>query len=234
MKKISNIIVLLLMVFIFSSFVSALPIGAEVINQSTSRISVDAAAGNHSAIAGNVTELSIFGYSLTQSWQGYFGNVSGTIMLADSNDNVMYNWSLASPNGEIYATNSSNVDWSGIQCYDEANNMTFFESMFGIEPNDADGINETFNLNNHPEFVTNSILFAAGTCDNTKLFDSNGIGTFDEVLLTDGSNLIFTSLLLEDANGFDNVPHDFEMIVLEDGHGTDIATTTYYFWVELG
>jgi len=209
------------------------PFGANVTNLSSTRAIPDDPMGIP-AIAGNVTELSIFGYSLTQSWQGYFGNVSGTIMLADSNDNVMYNWSLASPNGEIYATNSSNVDWSGIQCYDEANNMTFFESMFGIEPNDADGINETFNLNNHPEFVTNSILFAAGTCDNTKLFDSNGIGTFDEVLLTDGSNLIFTSLLLEDANGFDNVPHDFEMIVLEDGHGTDIATTTYYFWVELG
>jgi len=209
------------------------PFGANVTNLSSTRAIPDDPMGIP-AIAGNVTELSIFGYSLTQSWQGYFGNVSGTIMLADSNDNVMYNWSLASPNGEIYATNSSNVDWSGIQCYDEANNMTFFESMFGIEPNDADGINETFNLNNHPEFVTNSILFAAGSCDNTKLFDSNGIGTFDEVLLTDGSNLIFTSLLLEDANGFDNVPHDFEMIVLEDGHGTDIATTTYYFWVELG
>ena len=208
------------------------PFGANVTNLSSTRAIPDDPMGIP-AIAGNVTELSIFGYSLTQSWQGYFGNVSGTIMLADGNDNVMYNWSLASPEGEIYATNSSSVEWQGIQCYDEANNMTFFENMFGIKPDDVDGINETFNLNDHPEFVTNSILFAAGSCDNTKLFDSNGIGTFDEVLLTDGSNLIFTSLLLEDANGFDNVPHDFEMIVLENGHGTDIATTTYYFWVEL-
>ncbi|HOH03980.1 MAG TPA: hypothetical protein PK032_00740 [Candidatus Pacearchaeota archaeon] len=220
------------MVFVFSSFVSALPTGANVTNLSSTRAPADDPTSAE-AIAGNVTELSIFGYSLTQSWQGYFGNVSGTIMLADGNDNVMYNWSLASPEGEIYATNSSSVEWQGIQCYDEANNMTFFENMFGIKPDDVDGINETFNLNDHPEFVTNSILFTAGSCDNTKLFDSNGVGTFDEVLLTDGSNLIFTSLLLEDANGFDNVPHDFEMIVLENGHGTDIATTTYYFWVEL-
>ena len=26
---------------------------------------------------------------------------------------------------------------------------------------------------------------------------------------------------------------DFQILVNEDGHGTDTATTTYYFWVEL-
>src|SRR3990167_1096282 len=56
-------------------------------------------AGSVNAQAGNVTELNIFGYSITQTWQGYFGNVSGTIILADANDKVMYNWSLASSEG---------------------------------------------------------------------------------------------------------------------------------------
>lgn len=208
------------------------PFGANVVNLTSSRATPDDATGIP-AIAGNVTELSITGFSTTQSWQGYYGNVSGTIQLADSSDNIMYNWSLASPEGEIYATNASTVYWDGIQCYSEANNMSYFEGMFGIALDDVDGINETFTLNNHPEFFTNSKQFTTGLCDNTRLFNSVGVGTFNEVLLTDGPNLIFTSLLLEDADGFNDVPHDFEMLVLENGHGIDIDPTIYYFWVEL-
>ena len=42
-----------------------------------------------------------------------------------------------------------------------------------------------------------------------------------------------SALLEEDATGFDTASHDFEMLVLEDGHETDSAVTPYYFWVEL-
>ncbi len=232
MKKIINFIWVFFLILLLPMLVSALPTGADVTNFTSTRMNTSD-AGNTSAYAGNVTELEITATSVTQSWQGYFGNVSGSIQLADISDNVLYNWSLASPEGEIYASNASGVVWDGIQCYDETNNMTYFENMFGIEWDDADGINETFGLNNHPEFFSNSKQFTTGMCDNTLLFNSAGVGTFNEVLLTDGESLIFASLLLEDANGFDNNPHDFEMIVLEDGHGSDIATTTYYFWVEL-
>jgi hypothetical protein len=51
---------------------------------------------------------------------------------------------------------------------------------------------------------------------------------------TSTSSVIFTSILDEESPlGFDGRAHDFEMLVLENGHLTDIATTTYYFWVEL-
>ena len=48
------------------------------------------------------------------------------------------------------------------------------------------------------------------------------------------TQVIFASII-EEASvlGFDDRDHDFEMLVLEDGHGTDLATTTYYFYVEL-
>jgi hypothetical protein len=84
------------------------PFGATVVNLSSTRATPDDATGIP-ALAGNVTELSISGFSITQSWQGYFGNVTGTIMLSDSSDNVMYNWSLASPEGEIYASTNSSI-----------------------------------------------------------------------------------------------------------------------------
>ena len=189
------------------------------------------------AQAGNVTELNIFGYTTTQSWQGYFGNVTGTIQLADASDNIMYNWSLASPEGEIYATVSNSVDWSGIECFNFTANGTDLEASFNITPSDVDGVNETFSYNNgHDLFYTNHVEFIEGECMSTQLFDNTGKGVddyFEEILLWDGSDVVFTTLLEENALGFDGGSHDFEMIVLEDGHSNDVDITPYYFYVEL-
>lgn len=233
-KQMLNLALFVCIALILASFfVIAAPNGADVTPGTSQRANATNAGQDTGAIAGNVTELAVTGTSITQSWQGYYGNVSGIIQLADISDNVMYNWTLTTPEGEIYASNASTIRWPTIQCYDATNNLTFFENMFGIASTDSDGIDTTFTLNDHAEFYTNSVQFTAGECDNAKIFDSAGVGTFDEALLTDGNNMVFASLLADNANGFDNVPHDFEMLVLEDGHGVDTSTSTYYFWVEL-
>jgi hypothetical protein len=233
MRKLISLILVLSLILALSAFISGAPNGVIVSPGTSSRGDSTGPDDDPNAIAGNITGLTITGVSTTQAWQGYFGNVSGTIQLANSANNVMYNWSLASPKGEIYASNASTITWNGIQCYDELTNLSEFEQRFGVGVGDADGLNETFNLNNHPEFYTNNVQFTTGLCKNTKLYNSAGAGTFDEVLLTDGPSLVFTSLLSENSNGFDNVPHDFEMLVLENGHGIDTSPTTYYFWAEL-
>jgi hypothetical protein len=233
MKKIINFILVFCILIAGLFFVAAAePSGATVNANPSTRASGGDPGNDTNAFAGNITELTVTGSSITQAWQGYFGNISGTIKLANSADNVMYNWSLASPEGEIYASNTSIVSWTDIQCYNETTNLSEFENMFGIGVGDVDGLNETFSLNNHPEFFTNNKQFGPGVCKNAKLYNNAAVGTFNEILLTDGPNLVFASLLLNDITGFDNVPHDFEMMVLENGHGNS-DTETYYFWVEL-
>ena len=54
--------------------------------------------------------------------------------------------------------------------------------------------------------------------------------------MTDGSsttNVVFTSILHDSVTGFDGTLVDFEMLVLEDGHGADTSTTTYFFFLEI-
>ena len=258
--KIRFLFILVLAVLINVSLVVAVePFGANVLQNSSERAISDPATGIP-AIAGNVTELTISGFSTTQSWQGYFGNVSGTIQLADSGDNIMYNWSLASPKGEIYASTNNSIVWNNVQCFNfdadgtysnlgaevpgatnlHGTNLTILENMFGIPSDSVDGVNETFTLlgAGHNTFYTNNIQFSAGQCRNTQIYTNSGKGEankFEEVLLYEPttSSVIFTSLLNQDILGFDNKPHDFEMLVLENGHGIDTATTTYYFYVEL-
>lgn len=195
---------------------------------------------NASAIAGNVTELNIVGNTITQTWQGYFGNVSGGIELSDASGNAMYNWSLASPQGEVFASTNSSLDWVGIKCLNTTQ-ITALETAFNIDTDAMDGIDETFEAwatNQHDVFVVGATEFNSTTaCRSTEIFDNNGVktpGMFEEVLLSDTQgNTIFAALLEEDANGFNGVTHDFEMLVLEDGHGTDTDATDYYFYVEL-
>ena len=211
------------------------PSGASFDEINTSRSDVDSPS-NHSAIAGNVTELDITGFTTTQSWQGYYGNVSGTIELANAGDSVLYNWSVASPEGEVYASVNDSVEWTSINCFNLSDTtlLNNLETTFGIDSGDVDGVDETFSLSNHAEFFVGKIQFTSGNCSNTQLFDDSGSGSFDEVILVDGDNkTVFASLLQEDATGFDGDTTDFEMLVPEDGHGTDESTTQYYFYVEL-
>jgi hypothetical protein len=268
MNKFNRLFVLsiLLVVFLSVTVLAVEPFGATIANISTSRAIPDNAT-NNDAMAGNVTELNITGYTTTQSWQGYFGNVSGTIQLADSSDNVMYNWSLASPKGEVYASTNNSIIWNYIQCLnfnsdgtyadDKMNaggtsahgtNLTILDDQFGINQGDRDAPNNTFSKTGthdngagliHDLFFTDNLRFDAGECLSTGIFGSNSTvsnGTFQEVLLYEPttSSVVFTSILDQESPlGFDKRSHDFEMLVLENGHGTDVASTPYYFWVEL-
>ncbi|OGJ21273.1 hypothetical protein A3K73_05460 [Candidatus Pacearchaeota archaeon RBG_13_36_9] len=216
----------------------------------TGEISTTAAADDpelHNAFAGNMTYMDITGFTTTQSWQGYYGNVTGAIELANTNNKVLYNWSLASPEGEVYATQngSGQVSWGNIACYNFTGNyseggprLAKLETLFNISTDDVDGVNETFSdANTHAPFFTAGTAFTTGLCPAAYMYGSGGsgsAGTYEEILLTDASDdaqIIFAALLENNENGFDSEKYDFEMLVLENGNVA--ATTAYYFYVEL-
>ncbi len=255
------VLIAILTCLVLTTFVLADPNGASTTPGTPERAPNDS-ADSEEAYAGNVTYLEVSGYSITQSWQGYFGNVTGAIMLADSDDSVMYNWSLASPSGEIYASTNETILWTNIQCFnftangtyeDESGsggttnlygmNLSILENSFNIDSNDADGVNETFKYDwgsgeQHNEFFVGSKTFSAGECLSAGIFSNAGKSEdnkFEEVLLYEPvtTSVVFTSLLEADETGFDTATHDFELLVLEDGHNGEGTATSYYFFVEL-
>ena len=212
---------------------------------------------NIQAEAGNVTELTITSKSQTQTWQGYYGNISGTITLDDASNWTMYDWALSEPQGEIYASNGSSVTWSYIRCVNYSNNgtiqyaenITRIESWLGLAADDVDGIDETFNETGnldgataHPTVYVGTYTISSGTCPAADTYQNDttaGI-QFAEILLTDNVSIIFTTIIENDdvgvdteVQGFDNQTHDFQMLVGDDGHDGDTAITNYYFFVEL-
>jgi hypothetical protein len=200
------------------------------------------------ASAGNITGLVLEGISQTRAWQGYYGNISGTITLDDANNYTFYNWESSEPRGQIYATLDLSIGWTGVQCFNFTNvssaNMSVMEAYYGIASDDYDGVNETFNNTDHQAFQVGSRTMTG--CPTTYVFqdDVSQVQNFTDVLLFDpllnDTGWIYTTLIETKAPNthakatcYNGDQCDFQLLVNDDGHGTDTATTTYYFWVEL-
>ncbi len=261
MKRKHYVVVTLFAVFVLISlrfFLAITPSGATV-TAGTPQTAPNDTPQSAAAYAGNTTYLSISGFTTTQSWQGYFGNITGVIQLADNNDNVMYNWTLLNPSGEVYASTNSTIKWTNIQCFnytaagnfssdDGAGgttnrfgiNLTTLEAMYGVLWDDVDGVNETFTFlgGGHDAFTTASQSFSVGECYSTRVYNETApvANQFEEALLYEPNttSVVFASIIEENGiNGFNDENNDFEMLVLENGHGTDVTSTTYFFYVEL-
>ncbi|MEA2037226.1 MAG: hypothetical protein U9O94_06960 [Nanoarchaeota archaeon] len=210
--------------------------------------------------AGNLTELSLNVTAPTMTWQGYYGNVTGTITLDDANNWTMYSWVSSDPQGEIYASNGSIVTWSKIMCFNYTTdgpdstlfsaNLTTIETMFGLQASDEDGVNETFDVRGllsdgstpHPVVYVGEYTIDSGSCPVTDTYQNDSdYGTdFIELLLTDNTSVIFTTIIenrIEGSSGgiqgYNNQTNDFQMIVGDNGHDGDNTVTNYYFFVEL-
>lgn len=196
------------------------------------------------AEAGNVTELSIYGVSQTIYWQGWYGNISGTITLEDAQGNVLYNWTTAEPQGEIYVARSNTITWDNVACFSNAGSWTYDleEAEVGITSVTPDGVNETFTTTDHPTFYLGADAITG--CPTTWTFVNSAAQSarFPMALLEDDANnvSIYTTIIENrdvgnstDVVGFDGVAHDFQIMVPENGTSGNLVTTPYYFWVQL-
>jgi len=199
------------------------------------------------AIAGNITALVLTGLGQTKAWQGYYGNITGTITLDDADNFTFYNWSSAEPQGQIYATLNNSIAWYHVECYDfvtDTLNWNVIEGFYNIQTDDVDGVNETYNQTDHPVFTVADQNMTG--CPTTYIYQNDVYqqANFANVLLWDMTNndtgWIYTTLIEDKATGtfsdfvcYNNQLCDFQLLVNENGHGSDTALTTYYFWVEL-
>lgn len=219
--------------------VAAQPLGANAAEWKNS----SSYAGNESssafinAMAGNVTQIEINGTAITTSWQGFYGNVTGSMILADAQGNNFYNWNLTSPSGEIYASRSNAVTWATIGCLELVNstvNVTAEETALGQSATDPDSVRNTFAVTTHPSFDIGGVT--VDDCQSTQAYNSDGeAGTgFWQVLLTDTANTVYSTILdATPETGFNNLSWDFQLLVGENGKPGNEGVTPYYFYVEL-
>ena len=169
-KTFVGFVILMLITVSISVFVfAATPEGPTTLDVTESSRRIAAPTDSEVAYAGNISHMVIEGTTVTQTWQGYVGNITGTITLDDSLNYTLYDWTLANPEGEVYATYLSSVDWTtgNVFCWNwsdqsgDATTLSLDEyedndgggtlpggtttsHILGAADNDVDGMNETF------------------------------------------------------------------------------------------
>lgn len=237
MRKGLSLVIAVALIVVMGVTVFADPAGpTSLTNLTSSRYDLSTEGVALNAYAGNVTELSINATSITQGWQGYYGNILGSIVLGDLNNDTLYDWSITSPGGQIYASRDSSITWSQINCTN-ATEIDAEDTALSFAASAKDRVNETFSFaETHSAFYVGTVPVAANDCAATTLHNSTSQNNADwtEVLLSDDSgSVVYTALINADKDGFNGSAYDFQMIVGEDGHNGDANTVPYYFWAEL-
>jgi hypothetical protein len=217
------------------AIVRALPQGATDDAGPTSTKSLTSAGSNISK-GGYVTEINFSTEQRTAKWQGYYGNVTGSIVLEDGDDHEMFNWTwYASKGGEVIATTNDSIPpWESLAATAiDGSDMDTIGSLWGWESTQSDDARHTF------EDHDTSVVIAGisiGTTNGTDSLGAGNAGDFKEVVLTDGATAIkkdflFVAIINDDAIAFDGTAKDFEMLVPVGD--TPASTEQYYFYVEL-
>jgi hypothetical protein len=191
---------------------------------------------------GTITTITLSANQQDFKWKAYIGNISGKVALDNANGQSIYDWNLGTAGGgEVYVSRYSNIDWDNIACVNQAS-IDAEQTSLGILPNAGDNINATFNYTNHRSFTVGagSGIITLSNCRSTATYISDnpqvmGAGAFfQEVLLRDTGTgrMVYTTFIESGHTGFDNQPHDFQLLVAENESAT--VPSTYFFWVELG
>ncbi|MFP4567440.1 MAG: hypothetical protein ACLFN8_00700 [Candidatus Woesearchaeota archaeon] len=202
------------------------------------------------AIAGNITALNMHGNTVTRTWFGVYGNVTGTLVLSNGENDVMYDWSVANPRGQVYATRapelSETILWNQVDCYnytitDLANYYTISElnADLGINPTlDQDAVNRTFRYavpdpvepliqppvaHYHNGFFVGTKEILENTCPATSLYSSGANQNWDR----------YQQVLLYNAGVTGNSSLIYTSII-EDGEVTGFDGTDMDFQMLLG
>ena len=221
---------------LYASLLYAAPQGPTITFNSTETITPQPATAITTA-GGSFTTLILNATQQTPRWKAYVGNVTGRLVLDDATSSSIFDWTLASVTGEVYASRNGSIDWASIVC---ANQTTIIseDNSLNMSQSNPDTINRTFGNKIHKSFYVGSKLIQNSTCNaiatyvNDAAQASSENSNFQEILLQDNTGrMVYSTLINQNATGFNTQKYDFQLIVAENEYQSN--PTTYYMYVEL-
>jgi hypothetical protein len=224
------------MFFVFSVS-AATPDGPDALTLTGNETKGSVSAKMINISGGRIATFNLSATVKNTRWKGFVGNVTGSLTLDDAVGSTLFDWSLSSITGKVYATRS-------INCSNTTN--LELENYRMNHTNADDNITKTFNatLNStnatvsggHSGFYAGNVYIYNNTCPvlHTYVGNASQGQNFTELALFDGYNFVYSTILESNARGFDDQPYDFQMIVPEIGLQGFSSATAYYIYVELG
>src|SRR3989344_5436845 len=103
--------------FVFFSLVRAAPEGPSSITVDANETKGSVSAATLNISGGRIATINITAENQNPRWKGFIGQVIGTFTLDDSTSSTLFDWSMTSVGGEVYAIkNVSTPSWTDIRC----------------------------------------------------------------------------------------------------------------------
>jgi len=181
---------------------------------------------NQSA-GGYITQIDLYeSQNQTQNWQGYYGNVSGTITLSGDGGAEMYNWSVNVTNRSIYAV--ANSDFTAWDTLFPAN-ITLLDQLWFNSSVRADTIKNTYKTGiGNRTFVDTSIN--ASHVNTTHGFLDHVIQSVDPASVSATiEDVLWAAVVEEPKTNFKGGLSNYELLVPVNSSSPE----KYYFYMEL-
>lgn len=146
----------------------------------TGKYTYDLGTANTTTEGGNVTEVNLSSNSSTEKWAGFYGNVSGNLLLAQGYTTpAMYVWTWApSSGGEVCASTGANFGWSSVSNTLRAT----IDTAWGFASGDSDSAQNTM-TDGSATFDVNGVT---GTTTGTYTKNNAGANVWQTFALNDG------------------------------------------------
>lgn len=242
--KLANLVgLLVILIFtmaIFAAMMQAVPNPPDTFTNISTTTKTNADGVNRSDERGTITVLQMAVSQQTDNWKAYVGNITGTITLDDSSGETIYDWSTgATLTGEVFATRTSGtITWASVTCANDTE-VEAEQTALQHTATSVDALNNTFTNLTHPEFWAGAANFSASAClkvANLYVDGATDSDTWHEILLHDGTNLVYAAIINSSADGYglNHNSTDFQMIVAANGSASEsITPETYFFYVEI-
>ncbi|MGV8152127.1 MAG: hypothetical protein ACP5OG_03525 [Candidatus Nanoarchaeia archaeon] len=220
----------------FISIVNAVPEGPSLVNITSNTTKATNNATNISTVPGGyIAKINITANLKNTRWKGFVGWVTGKFSLMDVDGSTIFDWSLSSTNGKIYATRApETIEWGTINC-SNLSRMEIENTLIN-HTNVDDNITATFFNSSHPEFSVGTKTIPANNCSSLNTYIENATGAtaeFYEMVLDDGDDIVYATILENNQLGYNSLNYDFQMIVPENGASSFSGITPYYLYVEI-
>ncbi len=184
-----------------------------------------AAQANVTTEGGNVTNLDLNSNVSTERWAGFWGNVTGAIVLSPGTANF-YSWAWTSASGgEVCAVAAaSGFDWTAVQ----AATAAAVDGVWGFGAVTDNAVN-TYTSAACGVDVAGTAVTSAG--------NTTGVGGFETCVVADGgapaakADFAFCTNITQSGSLFNGQDGDYEVLV--PTNETAGSFETYYFWLEL-
>ncbi len=178
---------------------------------------------------GNVTYGNLSGNVSTEKWAGFWGNVSGTIVLAPgANSPMFYTWPWTpADGGEVCAiAASSGFVWAAV----EAVTGSEIDTVWGFDVLNTDSASNTLTD------ASCNLIVAGTTVAPSAGVTTNG-GTFETCAVADAAvpawkdDIAFCVNITQGGALFNSLTGDYQLLAA--ANETDAQYETYNFWLEL-